>query len=149
MQLKWTQWLGEVEKLNTLKIPRHHTTLTSNIQLTEIHMFSDASKRGFGAVAHLCYAFDNKIVCSFIAAKSLEDPIKPVLSVQRLELQEPILAVRLWNSVSCEIGIPIIITLFWTDSTTVLHYVGNKTKLMKEYRAQLIAWSSYVSVSWR
>ena len=138
MQLKWTQWLSEVKKLNTLKITRHHTALTSNVQQTEIHMFSDASERGFGAVAYLRYTSDNNIVCSFIAAKSSKDPIKPVLSIQRLELQEPILAIRLWNSVSCEIGIPIIITLFWTDSTTVLHYVSNKTKWMKEYRPQLI-----------
>ena len=138
MQLKWMQWLSEVKKLNTLKITQHHTALTSNVQQTEIHMFSDASEWGFGAVAYLRYTIDNNIVCSFIAAKSSEDPIKPVLSIPRLELQESILAVRLWNSVSCEIGIPIIITLFWTDSTTVLHYVSNKTKWMKEYRPQLI-----------
>ena len=115
MQLKWTQWLSEVEKLNTLKIPRHHTALTSNVQQTEIHMFSDASERGFGAVAYLRYTSNNNIVCSFIAAKSRVAPIKPALSIPRLELQGALLVVRLWNSVKCEIDIPITKTLFWTD----------------------------------
>ena len=86
MQLKWTQWLSKGEKLNMLKIPRHHTALTSNVQLTETNMFSDASERGFGAVAYLRYTNDNNILCSFIVAKSSEDPIKPVLYIPRLKL---------------------------------------------------------------
>ena len=78
-------------------------------------MFSDASERGFGAVAYLRYTSNNNIVCSFIAAKSPVAPIKPALSIPRLELQGALLVVRLWNSVKCEIDIPITKTLFWTD----------------------------------
>ena len=94
VQVSWIKWLSEVEQLSQLKIPTHHILFSSS-NSAELYMFSDASEKAFGAVAYLLYEIDNDIKCSFLASKTRVAPLKPMLSIPRLELQAAILSVRL------------------------------------------------------
>ena len=132
VQVSWIQWLSEVEQLSQLKIPRHHISFSSS-NSAELHMFSDASEKAFGAVAYLHYEIDNDIKCSFLASKTRVAPLKPMLSIPHLELQAAILSVRLWDLISKELDLKISKSVFWTDSTTVLWYIKNKSKRFKPF----------------
>ena len=138
VQVSWIQWLSEVEQLSQLKIPRHHISFSSS-NSAELHMFSDASEKAFSAVAYLRYEIDNDIKCSFLASKTRVAPLKPMLSIPRLELQAAILSVRLWDLISKELDLKISKSVFWTDSTTVLWYIKNKSKRFKPFVSNRIA----------
>ncbi|XP_064642896.1 uncharacterized protein LOC135497105 [Lineus longissimus] len=91
--------------------------------------------------AFLRYTLEGgRIVCSFLAAKTRVAPIKPQLSIPRLELQGAVLAVRLAETLMRELQ-PINITrrIFWTDSTTVLAYIRNESKRFKPFIGNRVA----------
>ena len=106
VQVSWIQWLSEVEQLSQLEISRHHISFSSS-NSAELHMFSDASEKAFGAVAYLRYEIDNDIKCSFLASKTRVALLKPMLSIPRLEVQAAILSVRLLDLISKELDLKI------------------------------------------
>ena len=128
-----------MEDLQSFKLKRHHNCLSSDSQDIQIHLFSDASEQGFGTVAYLRYIQAGKTFCSMLASKTHVAPIKPQLSMPRLELQGAGLAVRLWNALKKELHLEILGVFFWTDSTTGLRYVNNKTRRFKPSVANRVA----------
>ena len=107
----------------------------ANIQL---HFFSDASEKGFGAVCYARYSFpDGRIHVSFVIAKNRGAPLKQ-LRVPRLELQGALLAVRLADTVKRELDLAISDT-FWSDSKTMLHYISNESWRFHTFVANRVA----------
>ncbi|GFR19969.1 integrase catalytic domain-containing protein [Trichonephila clavata] len=55
----WSAWCKEIEHLQNLKIPRYYYSPTSlvNGNDLQLHVFSDASPKSFGAVIYLRYKF--------------------------------------------------------------------------------------------
>ena len=86
LQQKWYNWLGEIEELRNFQLNRHHQELTSASHNREVHVFSDASEQGFGAVAYLRYITAGTVVCSILASKTHVAPVKTELSIPRLEV---------------------------------------------------------------
>ena len=135
----WNAWLQELLSLNNFELPRHHFNLSPHTTNIEIHMFTDASIKGFGAVAYIRYPTSSeKYTTSFLAAKTHVAPIKPELSIPRLELQGAVLAVRLWASLNKELSLTVENVVFWSDSTTVLRYIKNESKRFKPFVANRI-----------
>ena len=67
--------------------------------LSTLCIFSDASKKAFGACAYFTWRTEsNEYVTRFIAAKSRVAPLKP-LTIPRLELQAAVLPTRLSQSI--------------------------------------------------
>ena len=124
---KWKRWLSELDTLCAFKLPRHHLNFSSHCDDVQMHIFGDASEKGFGAVAYLRYAPDQQnIVCSLLAAKTRVAPLKPTLSIPRLALQGAVLSVHMCNALKNELNLPFKSTVFWTDSNIVCN-----TSLMK------------------
>ncbi|XP_067023488.1 uncharacterized protein [Acropora muricata] len=64
--------------------------------------------------------------CSIVQLHGLA-PLK-ALSIPRLELNAPTLAVKLDRMFRNELELPITSSVFWTDSTSVLRYIRNNDK---------------------
>ena len=104
----------------------------------QVHRFSDASEVGYGAVTYLRMQNDQgEIHCSFVVGKARVAPVKTV-TISRLKLAAATVAVRLGAVVKRELGIPVDSVTFWTDSTTVLRYIHNKTSRFKAYVANRV-----------
>ena len=91
----WTDYVEQLPLLNEFRISRK--VLTTNPVNIQLHGFSDASEKAYGACLYL-RSVDNqgKILCSLVCAKSRVAPLKS-LSVPRLELCAAVLLVRLYR----------------------------------------------------
>ena len=135
LKVKWCAWREEFHFLKDLRIPRYHgCTIEMNL---ELHIFCDASEAGFAAVAYLRMIHFSGIRCSFLASRCHVAPLKPVLSIPKLELQGAVMAVRLASTL-CEI-LDANAVVFWTDSMTVLRYISNEERRWKIFVANRIA----------
>ncbi|MEM7284018.1 MAG: hypothetical protein AAF438_20615, partial [Pseudomonadota bacterium] len=136
----WDRWTEDLPKLNQVAIPRN--IMPQNEQESnsfELHCFADASELGYGAVAYLRSISGNgKIKCAFVMGKSRLAPIKS-LTIPRLELQAAVLAVRLGQTVKEELDIPGLKLVYWSDSTTVLHFIRNESRRFQVFVANRLA----------
>lgn len=112
---EWCKGLSEVAKL---KISRWYgTRIDTPLWL---HIFCDASKEGYGAVAFIRFVGeDGELQTAFVASKSRLAPAKP-LTIPKLELQGVVLGFRLARS--CLRGLfrgCVKRLTFWTDSSVV------------------------------
>ena len=138
LQKKWSSWRDEVQELSKFRLQRHHQNLASDSQEIQLHVFSDASEQGFAAAVYLRYTTPAQIESSLLAAKTHISPIKPELSIPRLELQGAVLAVRLGNAVKKELPLEISEVCYWTDSNTVLRYLKNESRRFKPFVANRV-----------
>ena len=137
LQEIWKKWHADLKNLRSLQIPRQYC-INSKLKCTELHLFSDASEKGFAAVAYLRVLDDSCPYISFIAAKTHVAPIKHVLTIPKLELQGAVMSVRLANSLKDEFDLIFNRVVFWTDALTVLRYIRNETKRWKIFVANRI-----------
>lgn len=112
----------------------------------EMHHFADASSTGYAACSYLRYFDEDGVInVSFMVGKCRVAPIKPVLSIPRLELVAAVLGVQLATKLRKEM--PLQYTeYFWTDSTVVLGYIQNESARFKVFvanRVQKIHEGSY------
>ena len=113
----WLQIAKDLQESTTIQIPRHYFT-TVNSQTMELHVFSDASMKAYGAVAFLR---NGKQSC-FILARLRIVPLK-VHTLPRLELMAAVVASRLGKfilSAFLHVSTDISVKL-WTDSQIVIH----------------------------
>jgi hypothetical protein len=121
----WELWNEELTKLADFTLPRCYVDTTKEVDGVQLHIFADASEDAFGAVAYTRYEYtDNTFSCSFVFSKARLAPVKP-LTIPRLELQATVLAVRMGQMLSKELGISKDQITYWTDSMTVLQYINN------------------------
>jgi hypothetical protein len=128
---KWNHWLADFAYLPSLRIPRYHG-FNSSSDKAEIHIFCDASEAGFASAAYLRLV-GSEIRCSFIAAKSHVAPVKPMLTIPKLELQGAVMAVRLSETLRREMDIELHSITHWTDAMTVLKYINNESRRWKVF----------------
>nr|XP_036678396.1 uncharacterized protein LOC118879593 [Drosophila suzukii] len=93
---------------------------------------------------------DDNVMVSFVCAKTKCAPMR-TMSIPRLELQAAVLGTRLMNTVQEEHSVDISETVLWTDSKTVLRWIGSTHRRYKQFvgnRVAEILESSKVS-QWR
>ncbi|KAI5614831.1 hypothetical protein C0J50_10985, partial [Silurus asotus] len=124
LRTAWTNWGSELIHLSKVSIPRCYSSasLASVVQPSSLHVFCDASKRAYGAVAYLVANLDSDIHVSFIMARSRVAP-KRQQSIPRLELCAALAGAQLAKVVREELTISISQTILWTDSMTVLEWI--------------------------
>ncbi|XP_033117958.1 uncharacterized protein LOC117117682 [Anneissia japonica] len=85
---RWRIWLEELKRLKEWSMPRcYKSNLSSNIISIQLHVFSDASEKGYGMCAYLKQeAQDGTIQVSLVLARSRVAPLKYV-SIPRMELK--------------------------------------------------------------
>ena len=72
----------------------------------ELHAFPDASQCAYGAVAYSCCILDESVTSNFVLGKLRLNPIKQSsVSIPELELQAPVIAERVKNTVMKEVNL--------------------------------------------
>ena len=145
-QSKWEAWRDSLKDLKDLHVPRTYTTTSlSQAKYTELHLFSDASTKGIGAVAYCRAVFsDNKVETGFVMGKARLVP-QSEPTIPRLELCAAVLAVEMADLILDELDIQFDAVHFYTDSKVVLGYICNESKRFYTYvhnRVQRIRQSS-------
>lgn len=136
---RWQAWCHELEQIKKFRIPRCYSLnifLCSDLQL---HLFADASEEAFAAVAYWRISNEGSHEVSFIAGKVKCAPLK-LLTVPRLELQAAVLATRLCNTIKeCHPDIKVRRTVFWTDSSTVQHWILSTLRRYRPFVAHRVS----------
>ncbi|UYV84129.1 hypothetical protein LAZ67_X001289 [Cordylochernes scorpioides] len=107
-----------------IKIPRHIWFDQTN--KNEIHVFCDASKSAYAAVAYMRSEVQGGVHLSLLWSKSRLAPTKRV-TIPRLELLACVLGARLVKSISTALTNSCPVTL-WTDSSTVMAWLKRKNE---------------------
>ncbi|WP_204107600.1 hypothetical protein, partial [Streptococcus dysgalactiae] len=122
----WNKWVTFMLQLGEMRIER---SIRKNDEPEggemEMHVFTDASELGYGAVVYArCVPKSGDPYSVLLFSKSRVAPMKTV-TIPRLELAAAVLGVRLSEAVKK--GMPGVFrkTYFWTDSMIVLYYIRN------------------------
>ncbi|GFX07325.1 integrase catalytic domain-containing protein [Trichonephila clavipes] len=94
----WSQWWLELPFISELKIPRKILDSSRDSSEVQIHTFSDASQKAYGAAAFLRVKHKDRVSVDLVTSKSRVAPLKR-LSLPRLELMGALLAARLAKEV--------------------------------------------------
>ena len=131
---KWKTWISEFQELPNVTIPRClRNALPTSIQL---HMFSDASKAAYAAVAYLVCKYVNHPPTSRLIASKCRVAPEKAMTIPRLELMGAVLATRLAKNLVKVLTVESI--TFWVDSTNVLYWVRNQSRNFKPFVANRI-----------
>ena len=127
-------FLDHFEVLRCMKPPGFGKSIRA-----ELHHFSDASLRGFGACSYLRLVNEHHAIhCSLVLAKCRVVPSKGLMTIPRLELQAAVTATRLSSILRKELTTAIDQEYFYTDSEIVLGYLHNDTKRFHVFVANRI-----------
>ena len=102
-----------------------------------LHTFSDASKDVYAAASYLvCEQNGYSPTARLIASKTHVAPLK-ALTIPRLELIRAFFATRLSTNILRTINVNGV--TYWTDSTNVLYWVRNQSRIFKPFVANRVA----------
>ncbi|XP_058986462.1 uncharacterized protein LOC101901826 [Musca domestica] len=133
----WEMWRKQLYNAADVRIPRCYFAFGIPTEV-QLHIFVDASEFAFAAVAYWRYEVGNEIHVSFVTSKTKCAPLKTV-SAPRLELQAAVLGTRLLQHIlEGHDFSPKSFTL-WSDSKTVLKWIGSKHRRYKPYVAHRVA----------
>ncbi|XP_076377783.1 uncharacterized protein LOC143259436 [Megalopta genalis] len=121
LHTQWQQYRNDLQELVSLKIPRG--VAMGKLESTELHGFSDASERAYGACVYLRSLTTSGIwEVRLLCAKSRVAPLKTI-SVPRLELCGALLLAQLVDKVKRALSMPINSIRYWSDSTVTLTWL--------------------------
>uniref|UniRef100_A0A182PW06 DUF1758 domain-containing protein n=1 Tax=Anopheles epiroticus TaxID=199890 RepID=A0A182PW06_9DIPT len=130
---KWFEFLCQIPLIRNIQVPRY--IFVSKVISKQLHCFSDAFKMGYGACVYVRTVDQGgRVRVELLAAKSRPSPLKRA-SIARLELCGALMAAKLWETINSALSFGSEDTIFWTDSTIVLHWV----------RAPSYHWATYVA----
>ncbi|UYV84394.1 hypothetical protein LAZ67_X002002 [Cordylochernes scorpioides] len=119
MAQEFRTWLDQIKFIELIKIPRY--MWNDLIFPAEVHIFCDASKIGYGAVAYLRSETGRENTLTLIWSKVRLAPMKSI-TIPRLELMAMVLVARLANAIQAALKRKCETTL-WSDSTTALSWI--------------------------
>ncbi|KAK3735237.1 hypothetical protein QZH41_008431 [Actinostola sp. cb2023] len=131
--VRWDKWQRELPLLERLILNRCLTPSEfGEIISQQVHVFSDASSTGYGAVAYLRQCDnENRTHCAFLMGKARLAPIK-TMTIPRLELTAATVSTRMGHLLKSELDENPSFT-YHTDSTTVLRYIANQQTRFKVF----------------
>jgi len=135
LQLDWSCYTEDLQKLNKLAIPRWvRSTGSSNYAL---YGFSDASEKAYGACLYIVATTEGRTTSHLLVSKTKVAPIKFV-SIPRLELCGALLLAELVDSCVGALKLACEIKLF-TDSTITLSWIQGCPSKWKTFVANRVA----------
>ncbi len=133
---QWEKWAGELELLPQLRIDR---CLTGGaVEEAELHVFCDASGRGYAAVAYLVTGKTGRRYARLVMSKAKVAPIKQ-LSIPRLELMAALLGVELAEKIYVALSLPRDKVHYYTDSTNVLCWIRSDSQDYNSFTGTRVA----------
>ncbi|VDL87608.1 unnamed protein product [Nippostrongylus brasiliensis] len=138
---EWTSILKNWT-VSEIRLPRVLTISCPNEEDHDLHIFTDASKLGYSAVAYLVsktkYGEPN---VSFLMAKSRLAPLRTSTTIPRLELSALTIGAKLTKFLNSQLDFPIQKSYIWSDSKVALRwtkcdkslpiFVSNRVKAIK------------------
>ncbi|XP_062712190.1 uncharacterized protein LOC115260083 [Aedes albopictus] len=133
---KWRRWISLLPCITDLEIPRHYfgSAHPSSYGSLQLHIFTDASERGYGCAAYFRLVCNGEVRCALIMARSKVAPLK-YQSVPRMELQAALLGARMLHTVSNSHTLPITQKYIHTDSEVVLAWIRSHHRNYKQFVA--------------
>ena len=133
---KFLKVIKNFEKLSEFKVDRYVSFI--NKDYLEIHIFADASVKGYGAVAYLrTVNNDNrKVTSNLICSKNRIAPLDSgniKLTLPRLELTACLVAVRLYEFLKRNIELKIDRFILWSDSQIALSWIMSSLSKLDSY----------------
>lgn len=124
---QWNSFVRKIKSLTGLHIPRSFRPPSFPATLTEfqLHIFCDASSRGYSAIVYLRCQYLTEVYIAFVTARARVAPLDQQ-SIPRLELLAAVLGCRLGTTVKEGLKSPLSSVTWWTDSSTVLHWLRTK-----------------------
>ncbi len=122
---RWSTWVAELSSITKLQFPRPYAPGKSDTPSTirELHVFCDASEKVYGSVAYLQVSDESdEVYVTFVLAQSRVAPRK-CLSIHCLELCTALSGAQMAKVIQDDLTIPIHQVTYWSDSTTVLHWL--------------------------
>ncbi len=138
VELQWREWLQGLALLPRLRIDRCLTQ--SNVQNAELHVFCDASGKGYAAVAYLVTGSKdmNNRCCRLVISKAKVAPLKQ-LSIPRLELMAALLGAELAEKLYPLLNISKENVHYYTDSTNVLCWIRSDSQDYNSFTGTRVA----------
>lgn len=141
---RWLEWKSQLKELEKVKISRCMIPENFSDPVDkQLHVFSDASSVGYGAVAYIRYSDSSgKIGVNFLMGKARVAPLN-IVSIPRLELTAATVSVKIGKYLINELkdDLKFDSIHYHTDSMTVLGYIKNEKKRQPIFvanRVQLI-----------
>ena len=136
---KWLAWKDSLIQIQSVSVARCYSpSVFREVTGRQLHMFSDASEKGYGVAAYLRLTDEERVHTALVLGKSRVSPAKCV-SIPRLELTAAALAAKVSLFIKEELQLRIEATVFWSDSTTVLKYLKSPTGRFKVFVANRVA----------
>ncbi len=130
---KWQEWLQALPALKEFNLPRCVHDTSFNPTSLAIHIFCDASSEAYAAVAYAVSTYEDAPTTSrLLLSKGKVAPIRQV-SIPRLELMAAELAVDLAFAVVAAFAVPMNEVQFWSDSSNVLCWLHNDTRVLTSF----------------
>ena len=116
------KWWKQSEDLNEVNIPRSIGWLRED---TRFHVFCDASSKAYCTVVYAVHGGESR----FVLAKARLAPLKPSLTIPRLELMAALIGMRLMCFIKETLSVSGPQVHYWTDSMDVLCWIRSKKPL--------------------
>ena len=136
IQALWDAFAKGLCQLESLHIVRSLRPFRYQMSGTkfQLHIFVDASLRGYSAVVYLRAEWNQEVSVAFVTARARVSPVRQ-LTVPRLELLEAVMGYRLGVRVEQTLKGNVSALVWLTDSTTVLHWLKTKAATYSQFVA--------------
>lgn len=139
LRKKWETWFKEISSLPNIKIDRCMVLKTDKHIVRKIlHTFVDASKDAYAAAIYLRTEYDSgDLSVKLVTSKARVAPLK-AMSIPRLELCGAVLGLKLAQSVTRVLQLPMADVVYWTDSMNVLYWINGASRKYKPFVASRV-----------
>ena len=118
---EFLSWYNGMSAVKNIKISRwlHYVPMAKY----ELYGFADASLLAYGACTYLKVTVNGTSAVHLLQAKSKVAPIKPLMTIPKLELMAALLLARLSVKVLRALNLEKVDIFLFSDSTDVLHWL--------------------------
>ncbi|XP_033315624.1 uncharacterized protein LOC117213980, partial [Bombus bifarius] len=137
LHTEWERYYAQLPLLNNVRFPRK--AIIESAMEIELHGFCDASEKAYGACVYLrTLTINGRAWTQLLTAKSKVAPLK-CQTIPRLELSGALLLTSLMSTVQQALSQKITRTIYWTDSTIVLHWLNTSPHILKTFVANRVS----------
>ncbi|XP_043263452.1 uncharacterized protein LOC122403788 [Colletes gigas] len=137
LHAQWSRFRTELNQVKTLEIPRR--VICDNARAVELHGFSDASEKAYGACIYLRSLDETgRYTVRLLCAKSRVAPLKTT-TLPRLELCGALLLAQLVKRIRYALQLAFKCEHYWSDSIIALAWIRGQPNRWKTFVANRVS----------